>query len=172
MAETAKGQIKVLVIGTQHEFQRHQDTMADREKVRAEFEELLRRVIDERGISLIAEEAGDDRAVWEQLRQEEEALGEFAEAFGGRVGDNPVPTIGKQIADDRPAEITYVDIRAPNADKMTIEQRDDVMAAKTMEVLGIAERVLVIVGEDHRSGVVQRLKDKGLIVDDSFRFPE
>jgi pheromone shutdown protein TraB len=171
MAETAKKEIMVLVIGTRHEFQRHQDQMADREKLRAEFEELLRVLIDERGISLIAEEAGDDRAVWEHLRQEEEAVGQFAEAFGGRVGDNPVATIAKQIAGERPADITHIDIRAPNAEKMTIEQRDEAMAAKIMEVLGIAERALVIVGEDHRLGVVRRVKEKGPTVE-SLRFPD
>lgn len=147
------------------------DRTADREKIRAEFEELLRRQIGERNINLIAEEAGDDKAVWEHLKQEEEALGEFAELFGGRVVDEPTTTIAKHIRDERPAEIRHVDIRAPNAEELTIEQRDEAMVTKVMEILGTTGSVLVIVGEDHRAGVEERLRNHGLTVK-SLRFPE
>src|SRR5271168_3858767 len=88
--------MRVLVIGTQHEFQRHQDSEEDRRQVRIEFEALLRRVIKERSVTLIAEEAGDDYAVWELLKREEVSLGKFVEAFGrGKTVDSPVSTIAK-----------------------------------------------------------------------------
>jgi len=165
-AETAKKQIKVLVIGTDHAIQRHQDTNAELEALRVEFEKVLRQLIKEREIDLIAEEAGDDAEVWKRLKQEEEALGKFAEAFGGgKTVDHPVSTIAKQIADERPGELRQVDIRAPNAEKLSIKERDAAMAAKIMEILGDADSILVIVGEKHRAGVVQRLKAEDMSVD-------
>ncbi len=39
------------------------------------------------------------------------------------------------------------------------------MAAKIIEVLGNADKVVVIVGEDHRVAVAQRLKDEGMSVE-------
>jgi hypothetical protein len=47
-SKQARIKTTVLVIGTRHEYQRHQDTMPDREKIRAKFRELVRRVIEER----------------------------------------------------------------------------------------------------------------------------
>lgn len=166
----SKSKVRVLVIGTRHELQRHQDTAPEREKVRAEFDKLLRQIIKKQKIGLIAEEAGDDTAVWEKLKQVDEMAAEFGGLFGGYPAvDNPVPTIAKKIADER--KTRHIDIRAANADVMTIGQRDEAMTAKIMEVLGTDKRVLVIVGESHRTGVAQRLKDAGLSVGD-FRFPE
>lgn len=54
--------------------------------------------------------------------------------------------------------------------KQVIKKRDEAMAAKIMEVVGAAERVLVIVGGRHRAGVTQRLMDAGCLSDAS-RFP-
>ena len=54
---------------------------------------------------MIAEAAGDDTAVWEQLKQEDEACGDdLAELFGGKTVEAPVSTIATQIADERPGE--------------------------------------------------------------------
>jgi hypothetical protein len=92
MSEAAKKPMKVLVIGTQHELQRHQDTMPDREEVRADFDKFLRGTIEERTIDLVAEEAGDDAKVWETLK--------LNDVFGdGMTVDFPVPTIAMTIAD-------------------------------------------------------------------------
>ena len=166
MAETAKKQTKVLVIGTNHNIQRHQDTNAELEVVRAEFEKLLRRVIKERNVNLIAEEAGDDTEVWKSLKKEEEALGKFAEAFGGgKIVDAPVPTIAKKIEDEQPGELRHDDIRALNAEKLTVKERDAAMAAKVKEIAGGADCIVVIVGEDHFEGVAKRLKDEGMSVE-------
>jgi len=172
MAETVKKQIKVLVIGANHNSQRRQDTIPELAPVRDQFEQRLREIIKEQKIDLIAEEAGDDTAVWEPLKREEEALGKFAEAFGGgKTVNHPVSTIAKQITDERPGELRHVDIRAPNAEKLSITERDAAMAAKIIEVLGDADSVVVIVGEAHRAGVVQRLKEEGTSVE-SISFSE
>jgi hypothetical protein len=166
MAEAAKKQIEVLVIGTEHPIQRHQDTSAERRLVRDEFDKRLRQVIKDRNIDLIAEEAGDDFEVWMHLTEDDERVGKYAEAFGGfKTVAAPVPTIAKQIADERPGELRHVDIRAPNAEKLTIEERDTAMAAKTKEILGDADSIVVIVGEDHRKAVAQTLKDDGMSVE-------
>src|ERR1700674_402512 len=172
MAETVKKQIKVLVIGTDHNIQRRQDTNPDLGPIRDQLEKRVRQIIEEQKVDLIAEETGDDTEVWKRLIQEEEALGKFAEAFGGgKTVDHPVSTIAKQIADERPGELRHVDIRAPNAEKLSIDGRDAAMTAKIMEILGDADSVVVIVGEDHRAGVAQRLKAKGMSVA-CMRFPE
>jgi pheromone shutdown protein TraB len=172
MVEIAKN-VKVLVIGTCHEYQRHQDEMQDREKIRVEFAEMLRRIIEDKNISLIVEEAGNDKEVWEHLKRiEDETPSELAALFGdAKVVKTPQSTIAKQIADARFADLTHVDMRHPQADKMTIEERDEAMAAKVMDVLGPAKNVLVICGEDHRIGVEARLKNQGLCTE-SFRFPK
>jgi pheromone shutdown protein TraB len=116
------------------------------------------------------EEAGDDTKVWERLKQEEEALGKFAEAFGdGRIVNAPVTTIAKKIANE-PGKPRHVDIRSPNAENMSIDERDEAMSAKIMEVVGDADSVLVIVGEDHRAGVTERLRDQNIMVG-SLAFP-
>jgi hypothetical protein len=166
MAETVKKQTRVLVIGSNHNIQRHQDTNTELEVARAEFEKLLRQLIKGRNVNLIAEEAGDDTEVWKPLKQEEEALGEFAEVFGGgEIVDAPVPTIAKKIADEPPGELRHVDIRALNAKELSIEERDAAMAAKVREVVGDTDSILVIVGEDHRVGVAKQLKAEGMSVE-------
>ena len=57
------------------------------------------------------------------------------------------------------------DIRPPHAEEMTIEERDEAMVSKTMELLGAATNILVICGESHRAGVEKRLKGHGLKVE-------
>lgn len=162
----------MLVIGTRHEFQRHQDTAEDRAKVRAEFDGMLRRLLKERVASLIAEEAGDDKEVWEHLKKEEDAIGVFVEAFGGgRTVAKPVPTIAKTIADGHFGQVRHADIRADAKRLPQVEQRDEAMAFTIMQIIEPADSsLLVIVGEEHRAGVSQRLAEQGLLVE-SFSFP-
>ena len=90
-AETVKKPIKVLVIGTAHELQRHQDTMPEREKVRVEFDKRFRQIIKELKVGLVAEEAGDDKETYEHLKQLEKATPpELAQLFEGKeVVDHP-----------------------------------------------------------------------------------
>ena len=173
MSQTGKTEIKVLVIGTRHQYQRHQDTMPDREKVRAEFDKFLRAAIEEQKIDLVVEEAGDDTAVWKNLRQEDQLFGEHAKASGSdKTVDSPVPTIARTIADEYRLkhEDVDVDVRANENDVESIKKRDEAMTEKIVKVLRNAERVLVIVGEAHRVGVAQGLKDEGMSVKCS-RFP-
>jgi len=175
MAETAKGKkIRVVVIGTDHANQRHQDTDDELEKRRAKFDQHLRKFIKE--VDLVAEEAGDDTEVWKGLKEKEQKdradLGELSKLFDKGIVDGPVGTIAKTIADELKVrhEDVDVDIRADESDPESIEKRSDAIAAKILDVLEDAERVLVIVGEKHRADIEQRLKEKGLSVK-SFEFP-
>jgi hypothetical protein len=167
----------VVVIGTLHEYQRHQDTVAVREQVRAAFDQRLREVIAERAITAIGEEAGDDTAVWEHLMQAEELFGQFMAAAGGgieiegEVVGGPVSTIANQIAAESSGQIVHVDIRVDPNQFPFVEQRDEQMAIRVIQMLGNAENILVIVGEGHRAGVTTLLTDAGLCVD-SFSCPE
>jgi hypothetical protein len=164
----------VVVVGTLHEYQRHQDTVAEREQVRAGFGQRLREVVAERAITAICEEAGDDTAVWEHLKQEEDSFVPFLAAAGveieGAIVDAPVPTIANQIAANSSGQITHFDIRVDANQFPFVEQRDEQMAMRVMQMSGDAESILVIVGEAHRAGVTTLLTDAGLCVD-SFSFP-
>jgi len=157
---------KVIVVGTLHELQRHQDTDPGLEQRRKEYEGALRSFIGKRGVNLIAEEAGDDHAVWESLKQQQDELGEYAKLFGGgKIVEAPVPTIAKIIADEKLQKTRHEDIRT-DANVLTgIEQRDEAMVQKIVEISKDGDSVLVIVGESHREGVAQRLEDIGLTVE-------
>jgi hypothetical protein len=187
---------KVLVIGTEHEIQRHQDTKPEREELRAEFEKLLRRILEDLKISAIYEEAGDDKEVLEELKLDDAPVQEYAEKVADKLKEKlpgkssadiieeieeffgvapkptsgSMPTIAEKIADERPREIRHVDIRPPHADELTIPQRDEVMSEKILETIKDGEEAIVIVGEDHRKGVAGRLEEAGLSVD-CIRFP-
>jgi pheromone shutdown protein TraB len=163
--------VKVLVIGTDHAIQRHQHADPARETLRVEFETRLRQIINKRKIDLIVEEAGDDKAVWEQLKRDEEMAEVFSGLYGDvKTADSPVSTIAKKLSDEHHGGMKHVDIRV-DAEKMPkVEDRDEAMVAKTLEELGPANSVLVIVGEGHRAGVAERLAKKGLFVE-SLRLP-
>ena len=152
----------VLVIGTCHEYQRHQDANAGRERVRNDFEQVIRAAIAERAISLIAEEAGKKDEVHARLKADEAKTSAFDVLFAdARVTDEPQDTIAKLVADELLGG-NHIDVRPPNAEKMTVAERDKAMAAKTMESLGSATSVLVICGERHRAGVTAHLTNYGL----------
>jgi hypothetical protein len=165
MAEAAKKQIKVLVIGTDHNIQRHQDTVPKLENDRAEFEKLLHRVIKEDKIDLVAEEAGDDTKVWKNLKLQD-AFASLVE--GSKTVNSPASPIAKTIAKGYGVryEDVDVDVRVVDeSDQKSIEDRSDAMTEKILDVLLNAERVVVIVGELHRKGMVQRLRDKDMSVE-------
>src|SRR5271167_2193116 len=90
--ETKRG--KVLVIGTNHNIQRHQDKVSKLESDRAEFEKFLRQLIEKGKTDLVAEEAGDDEKVWENLK----LYDVFADSAEGKTVDNPASPIAKIIA--------------------------------------------------------------------------
>jgi NAD(P)H-dependent FMN reductase len=172
-SETVTKGSHVVVLGTHHEFQRHQDTSAQRERVRADFEKLLRKVIEERRVRVVAEEANDDKAVWESLREDEELAAGFGGLFGDyQTVDAPVPTIAKELAKEY--GVTHadvdVDVRAQEGDAESIAKRDAAMTEKILSARTDAESVLVIIGELHRAGVSALLKNAGWTVE-SFHFP-
>jgi pheromone shutdown protein TraB len=173
-ARTAIGKMAaVLIIGTGHEYQRHQDNMSDREALRADFENLLHQVVSDRLITHIAEEAGNDEEVWKSLKDAEaKTHPAFAVLFTDvEVVDEPTSTIAKQIADDYGGKLVHVDIRPVDAKEMTIEQRDEAMAASVLEILKSAKSLLVICGEAHRVGIEVKLKKEGHELS-SFSFPK
>jgi pheromone shutdown protein TraB len=172
-SETPSKGAHVVVLGTHHEFQRHQDTSADRERVRTDLEKLVRKVIEERKVKLVAEEASDDKAVWESMKKDEELAAGFGGLFGDfKTVDAPVPTIAKELAKEYGAKHADVDVdvRAQEGDAESIAKRDAAMTEKILSGRGDAESMLVIVGEVHRAGVSARLKNAGWTVE-SLPFP-
>lgn len=154
------------VIGTSHAYQRHQDEDPEREKIRIEFEKLLRRIIAERNVDLIAEEAGNKQQVHEQLKADEAMTSDFNALFA-RNADEPSDTIAKLIADE-PLGAKYIDIRPPgaaplpaDADQVLIAERDEAMLTRLMASLGSSNSVLIICGEKHRGGLVRGLERHG-----------
>lgn len=160
------GKVSALIIGTGHEYQRYQDAMAERNLRRAQFGELLRRVIAERKVDLIAEEAGDNQAVLESLKADEAATAAFDGLFAdlnAKVIDEPKDTIARTIASE--SGVRWVDIRHRCAEEMSIRERDVAMAETIIEVLDGAESILTICGEDHRIGMSGLLQQRGLRVE-------
>jgi pheromone shutdown protein TraB len=165
MMKKAKGKNSVLILGTGHEYQRHQDRVESSEVVRTKLDKRIRDIISERKIELIAEEAGDDRDVWaalkEQQRKDFELVGALLE--GTEIIDQPVQTIAKIAADDY--HLPHLDIRPSAASEMTVAERDVEMGKKIVGSLGSASRVLAIVGQDHQRGVAGVLSESGFDVD-------
>lgn len=166
MAENARNtETRVLVIGANHNVQRRQDTILELAPLRDQFEQRLSQIIKEQEIDLIAEEAGDDTNVWENLKKQD---------LFGEIVDSPVPTIAKTVADENGVrhEDVDVDVRVVDEDDLeSIKKRGEAIAGKILKELGTAEKVIVIVGEKHRSDVVQCLKGDGMNVV-SMHFPE
>lgn len=119
----SKPDAAVLVIGACHEYQRHQDTSAERERTRREFEHLIRASIAEKGIGLIAEEAGKDEEVHAQLKADEaKTPSDLAILFSEtKVVDEPPATIAKIVADEL-LKGNHVDIRPPDANNNAMKR--------------------------------------------------
>jgi len=143
--------------------------MPDREKVRAQFDRLVREIIKSRKVDAVAEEAGDDKAVWEHLKAGETLgeLGEWLFGKGSATVDSPVPTVARKIADEYGVKHEDVDVkvRANEDDPKSIEKRDEAMTEKILKLCGNAKSVLVIVGDAHRASVAERLKKAGWSVE-------
>ena len=163
--------VRVLVIGTFHEYQRHQDIDKDREAFRDQFEQLLRKEIRERDIKLVAEEASKKEEVWAALKAHEAQTAAFNRLYADtKFNIGPQDTIAELVVRKEFPGCHYFDIRPPDAGKMTREEKDSAMFSKVLEGLGSATAVLVISGEDHRNGLCQRFKEQGFQVESS-RFP-
>ncbi len=152
------------VIGTSHAYQRHRDGCVEQERIRADFENLIRATLNERGVDLIAEEAGDKKEVHARLRADEARTPDAFAVLRDEIVDDPPDTIAKLIADELLGG-SYVDIRPPGADplpegtdKALIAERDEAMVARLMVSLGSSNSVLVICGEMHRVGFAQHLE--------------
>jgi len=95
----ARSKNTAFVLGTSHEYQRHQDNVDASEQLRAKLEKRIRDIISEKKIELITEEAGDDKDVWSALKEQEkedfELLGALLE--GTEIVSEPVQTIAKLV---------------------------------------------------------------------------
>lgn len=152
--------MKALVIGTFHQYQRWQDKSAASVVIRARFAEYVRETIVEREIDLVAEEAGNDEDVWAALKMEDDRISpEFRPLFAETaLVEGVQPTIARMEAER--AGRRHVDIRDAGAGEMTIAQRDEAMAKRTVQAAGDAASVVVIVGEAHRVGVARILSQE------------
>jgi pheromone shutdown protein TraB len=155
------------VIGTSHAYQRHQDRCVHQERIRADLEILIRAILHERGVDLIAEEAGDKKEVHVRLRTEEAKIPDAFAALRNEIVDEPPDTIAKLMADELLGG-NYIDIRPPgaaplpaDADAASITERDEAMAARLMASLGSSTSVLVICGARHLGGLVHHLERHG-----------
>jgi hypothetical protein len=107
------------VIGTCHPYQRHQDKSAEREVIRTSFEKLIRTALNERGINLVAEEAGNNEAVHAQLKADEAKTVAFSLLFAGTEAvDKPQDTIAKIVADEVLGG-KHIAIRLPGDDALS-----------------------------------------------------
>jgi len=138
-------QVKFLVLGTGHEYQRYQrDNDAHRDQIRHKFGTTICEIIESERIELVAEEAGNDAAVADLLT---------AQGFP----QGPVEPIAKQLSLNR---CRHIDIRPPG-DHGTDEDYEQRMLSLIIAEVREATSILVIVGEDHRMSVAQRLSEKG-----------
>lgn len=160
-----------LVIGTDHAFQRRQDLSAENEAIRDAFENLLQETFTERKTDGIAEEAGNDQSVWEYLRRlDAETPKELRVLFRGtEIVDSPQPTIARSIAEA--TGVHYADIRATEAENMSVAERDQAMAQAIHNIFANAESVVVIVGEAHRAEVERILHETYGWTTSSVHFP-
>jgi hypothetical protein len=128
-------------------------------------------MVQERAVDAIAEEAGDDREVWEYLKDQESVIPEeWRRLFAGsEIVDAPQPTIARSLA--AAGGILYGDVRAVGAETMTVAERDDAMARATVDQFGEAESVLIVVGEAHRTEVARILRQRYGWKIESTRFP-
>jgi pheromone shutdown protein TraB len=156
---------RVLILGTGHEYQRHQDQVAATEEIRSRFEKLIREALTERTIELIAEEAGDDVQVWTALKEQQtKDLATFGNLLqGSEVVNAPIQTIARGVASE--CHIPYIDIRSQRADTMTISERDVAMCESILASINAMTSLLVIVGANHQAGVARLLTDAGFTVD-------
>ena len=153
-----------LVIGTCHEYQRHQDKVEASAQIRAALEKRIRNIISNDKIELIAEEAGNDKEVWTALKEQEKKDSEILGALiqGTEIVSEPTQTIAKIVADE--CHIAHIDVRPPKAAEMKVPERDTAMGQKIIGSLGSATSVLVIVGQAHQPGVAKFLADAGFSV--------
>jgi hypothetical protein len=149
----------VLVLGLDHWIQRQQDADAERNQARQSFERDIRGLIDERGVTLVAEEAGNDDEVAEGLQRQENVWAGFENRGPRRI--EPVETIARTIT--RPVNgCDYVDIRPagewPDPGRPEYERA---MLNRIRQNVGNANSVLVLCGEFHRQNIAAALLRHG-----------
>jgi len=131
-------QVKIIVIGTRHEYQRYEpDNDPAMDRVRRDFEAMLLAIIASRHVELVAEEAGNNA---------------------------PQEPMGLQVC--RKYQLCrHIDIRPPGGEQMNPPQYEEEMFRRTAEALGDATIVVVICGGDHVGRLSNRFSDAGFQVE-------
>lgn len=148
-----------LVLGVDHWIQRHQDDVDERNQVRQSFERGIRRLIEERQVEVVLEEAGDDNDVAQMLQRDENAWAPL-EGREPRIIE-PAPTI-PSIVTRALAGCRYVDIRPPGD---WPDPRDpayeQAMLNAIIQSAANANSLLVLCGEFHRPNISEALLRDG-----------
>jgi len=146
----------VLVLVLYHWIQRHQDDVAERSQVRQSFETGIRRLIEERGVQVLAEEAGNDDEVAEALQRDETAWAPWEGRGARRI--EPIETIARTVTRALDG-CHYADIRPPG----------NMLNAILLNTVN-AESVLVLCGEFHRCNISRALAGNGRTVEADFNW--
>ncbi len=154
----------VLILGLDHWIQRHQDNVAERSLVRQSFARGIRRLIEERRVQVVAEEAGNDDEVAEALQRDENTWAALEGRGPRRI--EPIETIARTVTRALDG-CHYTDIRPPGnwPDSRTPEYELAMLNAILLNTVN-AESVLVLCGEFHRGNISRALAGNGRIVED------
>jgi hypothetical protein len=141
----------ILVLGVDHWIQRQQDNDAGRDQARQRFERAIRGLIEDRGVTLVAEEAGSDDEVAEGLQREENVWAQFENRGPRKIP--PVETIVRTITRGVNG-CAYVDIRpAGEWPDPGMAEYEQAMLNGIRQNVGNATSILVLCGEFHRQNL-------------------
>jgi hypothetical protein len=154
----------VLVLGLDHWIQRHQDNIAERNEVRRSFERGIRRLIEERRVQVVTEEAGNDDEVAEALQRDENAWAPLEGREPRWI--EPVETIARTVTRALDG-CFYADIRPPGdwPDSRTPEYEQAMLNAILLNTAN-TDSVLVLCGESHRGNISRALAANCRTVED------
>jgi hypothetical protein len=151
--------MNILVLGLDHWIQRHQDNDAERNQARRGFERSIQQLIAERGVELVAEEAGDDNEVAQGLQREENAWAPFENREPRRI--EPVETIARTVTRVRDGCL-HTDIRPRgNWPDPRVPEYEQAMLDAIQDTIGNADSVLILCGEFHWRNIADALLQNG-----------
>lgn len=151
--------MNILVLGVDHWIQRHQDNDSERNQARQGFEQTIQRLIEARGVQLVAEEAGANNEVAEGLQREENAWAPFENREPRRI--EPAETIARTVTRLR-EDCLHTDIRPRgNWPDPRVPGYEQAMLNAIQDNIGNADSVLILCGEFHRRNIVDGLLRNG-----------
>ena len=152
-----------LVLGLRHEVQRHQNGVAEEDRARKSFGELIRHLIEERRVQVVAEEAGNDNEVAEDIQKGEDVWAKLVLEQPRRI--EVFETIARTVTRALDS-CNYIDIRPPRdgPDSSTPEY-EEAMLTSILQNVCLADSLLVLCGEDHRQSISEALSRNGWSVE-------